>query len=152
MRTNSLRSLVLVAVTAATAATAIAAPAAAAPSVAISDVAPAASGTFTTGCGGIPGGEIKVSWTREGSAYTATIDQYKLSPAHGQTNKTGEVQLGINGGSWLTETKLTSDNAWHDLGASTTATVPAGNSIEHTFTLTYSGFPTYPHCSGSKWL
>lgn len=152
MRTNSLRSLVLAAVTAVAAATAIAAPAAASPSGAISEVAPAATGSFEAGCGGIPGGRLKVSWTREGSTYTATIDQYKLSPSNNETNRNGEVRLRINGGSEVRRTSLTADNAWHDLGASVTASVPAGNAIENAYTLTYSGFPAYPHCTGAKWL
>ncbi|MFJ3384482.1 MULTISPECIES: hypothetical protein [unclassified Curtobacterium] len=121
-----------------------AAPASAAP-------APNATGSFEVNCGS-PGGGAKVSWERNGTTYRATIDQYRLTPAHGDTNTNGEVTLQVNGGAYVQKTKLTSDGGWHALGAVVTANVPSGASIENVFTFVYQGFPSYPSCTATKWL
>ncbi|WP_413602999.1 hypothetical protein [Curtobacterium sp. Curtsp57] len=118
---------------------------------AVADSAPTATGSFEVSCGS-PGGGAKVSWERTGTTYRATIDQYRLSPAHGNTNSDGEVTLEVNGGAYVQKTKLLSDGGWHGLGATVTANVASGASIENAFTFVYQGFPSYPSCKASKWL
>jgi hypothetical protein len=113
---------------------------------------PDTTGSFEFNCNGVPGGGARVSWERSGSTYTAVVDQYRLSPSNGGTNKNGEVLLELTGGGHLSKTGLTADGGWHDLGASATTTVASGASIEHAFTFVYAGFPTYPSCKASKWL
>lgn len=116
------------------------------------EAAPATTGSFEFNCAGTPGGGARVSWERVGTTYTATIDEYRLSPANGKDNNNGEVHLVINGGPYTTTTKLRSDGGWYPLRKSVTANVASGASIENAFTFVYSGFPSYPSCSASKWL
>ncbi|TCK65460.1 hypothetical protein [Curtobacterium sp. PhB136] len=127
---------------------------AAAPASATSgaDPSPTTTGSFEFNCNGTPGGGARVSWERVGTKYTATIDEYRLSPAHGDTNQNGEVHLALTGGGSLSKKGLTADGGWHALGATATTTAASDAAIEHAFTFVYAGFPTYPRCSASRWL
>ncbi|ROS78221.1 hypothetical protein EDF24_0993 [Curtobacterium sp. PhB130] len=127
---------------------------AAAPASATSgaDPSPTTTGSFEFNCNGTPGGGARVSWERVGTKYTATIDEYRLSPAHGDTNQNGEVLLRLTGGDSVWKKSLTADGGWHALGATATTTAASDAAIEHAFTFVYAGFPTYPQCAASKWL
>ncbi|NII40971.1 hypothetical protein E9228_001607 [Curtobacterium flaccumfaciens] len=133
--------------------TTVAGPAAAAPvhdrSAPGTDAGTTATGDLFASC---QYGNVRGTWERSGTTFTAHITQYGLQPSDSAVGSyTGAIAVTLNGGTPTQRTDLLTDRNTHAIDLRATTQVPTGQAVEATFTIRASGFPSYPSCTVTKW-
>ena len=114
-----------------------------------SDAATTATGELFASC---QYGNVRGTWERSGTTFTAHITQYGLQPNDSAVGSyTGAIAVTLNGGTPAQRTDLLTDRNTHAIDLRATTQVPTSQAVEAKFTIRASGFPSYPSCTVTKW-
>ena len=114
-----------------------------------SDAATTATGELFASC---QYGNVRGTWERSGTTFTAHVTQYGLQPNDSAVgSRTGAIAVTLNGGTPVVRTDLLTDRNSHAIDLRATTQVPTSQAVEAEFTIRASGFPSYPSCTVTKW-
>lgn len=114
-----------------------------------SDAATTATGELFASC---QYGNVRGTWERSGTTFTAHVTQYGLQPNDSAVgSRTGAIAVTLNGGTPVQRTDLLTDRNTHAIDLRATTQVPTSQAVEAKFTIRASGFPSYPSCTVTKW-
>ena len=115
----------------------------------VADAGTTATGDLFASC---QYGNVRGTWERSGTTFTAHITQYGLQPNDSAVGSyTGAIAVTLNGGTPAQRTDLLTDRNTHAIDLRATTQVPTSQAVEAKFTIRASGFPSYPSCTVTKW-